>query len=63
VILTYNSEFDRVHFPLPLSYEENPTVESLQRTIFRLKRRERERTDKEKDQLVSVKERFDLVLS
>jgi hypothetical protein len=57
VILTYNSEFDRVHFPLPLSYEENPTVESLQRTIFRLKRRERERTDKEKDQLVSVKER------
>lgn len=60
VILTYNSEFDRVHFPLPLAYEEAPTVESLRRTIFRLKRRERERSEHDKGQLVSVKERWDV---
>lgn len=37
IILTYASEFDRVNFPLPLSYEENPNVPSLQRTIKRLR--------------------------
>ena len=58
VILTYKSEFDRVHFPLPLAYEEHPSLESLQRTIFRLKRREKENSDKERNQLVSVKERY-----
>lgn len=46
-----------MHFPLPLSFEEKPSVESLQRTIFRLKRREKERVEQEKGQLVSVKER------
>jgi coiled-coil domain-containing protein 61 len=37
IILTYASEFDRVNFPLPLSFEENPNVQSLQRTIKRLR--------------------------
>jgi coiled-coil domain-containing protein 61 len=37
IILTYASEFDRVNFPLPLSFEENPNVSSLQRTIKRLR--------------------------
>ncbi|KAL0028388.1 hypothetical protein WJX77_003508 [Trebouxia sp. C0004] len=32
LILTYAAEFDRVHYPLPLLYEE-PTVESLQSTV------------------------------
>jgi coiled-coil domain-containing protein 61 len=36
-ILTYTGEFDRVHYPLPLSYEEVPNVEALRRTIRRLR--------------------------
>lgn len=36
-ILTYTGEFDRVHYPLPLSFEETPNVNSLQRTIRRLR--------------------------
>eukprot|EP01034_Spumella_vulgaris_P034199 gene34199-42168_t len=31
-------EYDRVHYPLPLLFEEVPTLDSLQRTIVRLKR-------------------------
>lgn len=27
VILTYAAEFDRVHFPLPLSHEDIPNVD------------------------------------
>jgi coiled-coil domain-containing protein 61 len=38
VILTYSGEFDRVHFPLPLVYEESPNVKALQRTIRRLRK-------------------------
>jgi coiled-coil domain-containing protein 61 len=37
LILTYAVEFDRVHYPLPLLYEETPDVETLQRTIVRLR--------------------------
>ncbi len=37
VILTYRSEFDRVHYPLPLSHEDGPNPESLRRTIRRLR--------------------------
>lgn len=37
IILTYASEFDRVNFPLPLAYEENPSVPALQKTIKRLR--------------------------
>jgi len=37
IILTYNGEFDRVHYPLPLNFEETPNAESLQRTIRRLR--------------------------
>jgi hypothetical protein len=29
LILTYASEFDRVHYPLPLQYEENPDPQHL----------------------------------
>lgn len=39
VILTYRGEFDRVHYPLPLSYEDTPNADSLQRTIRRLRKR------------------------
>lgn len=33
LILTYSSEFDRVHYPLPLAFEENPDVERLKDII------------------------------
>merc|ERR1712022_43776 len=38
LILTYAVEFDRVHYPLPLQFEDKPDVASLQRTIQRLRR-------------------------
>lgn len=38
LILTYTAEFDKVHYPLPLTYEEKPSPASLQRTINRLRR-------------------------
>ena len=37
VILTYTGEYDRVHYPLPLNFEETPNVEALRRTIRRLR--------------------------
>jgi coiled-coil domain-containing protein 61 len=37
LILTYTVEFDRVHYPLPLSFEEEPDAESLKRTVARLR--------------------------
>jgi coiled-coil domain-containing protein 61 len=37
IILTYTSEFDRVHYPLPLSPQKEPDVESLKRMIRRLR--------------------------
>eukprot|EP00826_Nyctotherus_ovalis_P015680 TRINITY_DN1447_c0_g1_i13.p1 TRINITY_DN1447_c0_g1~~TRINITY_DN1447_c0_g1_i13.p1 ORF type:complete len:503 (+),score=119.14 TRINITY_DN1447_c0_g1_i13:245-1753(+) len=36
LILTSANDFDKVHYPLPLSYEENPDVETMKRTISRL---------------------------
>jgi coiled-coil domain-containing protein 61 len=38
LILTYKGEFDRVHYPLPLSFEEIPNTDALKRTIHRLRR-------------------------
>jgi hypothetical protein len=37
IILTYTSEFDRVHYPLPLAPQKEPDVESLKRMIRRLR--------------------------
>lgn len=37
LILTYAVEFDRVHYPLPLSFVQTPTLDILQRTIRRLR--------------------------
>jgi coiled-coil domain-containing protein 61 len=37
LILTFSGEFERVHYPLPLSFEEAPDIQSLQKTISRLK--------------------------
>lgn len=37
LILTFSGEFERVHYPLPLSFEEAPNIENLQKTIVRLK--------------------------
>lgn len=50
MILTYSGEFDRVHFPIPLTFEEKPDVPSLQRTIARLKRSLLEKTTADLDQ-------------
>ena len=37
LILTYVVEFDKVHYPLPMNYNEVPDVESLKNTIRRLR--------------------------
>ena len=37
LILTYVAEFDRIHYPLPLLFEEVPTVSSLSRLVRRLR--------------------------
>ena len=39
VILTYRGEFDRVHYPLPLTFEDSLNGEALKRTIQRLRKR------------------------
>lgn len=38
LILTYAVEFDRVHYPLPLSPPDSPSVSVLQRQVRRLRR-------------------------
>jgi coiled-coil domain-containing protein 61 len=49
LVLTYTGEFDRVHFPLPLSFEETPNAIALQKSIRRLraKLKEKRETDLE----------------
>jgi coiled-coil domain-containing protein 61 len=37
LILTYAAEFDRVHYPLPLIYEENPDPQQLKSIICKLR--------------------------
>lgn len=39
LILTYAGEFDRVHYPLPLAFQDDTNIESLKRTIQRLRKR------------------------
>ena len=43
LVLTYTGEFDRVHFPLPLSFEEVPNAIALQKTIRRLREKLKEK--------------------
>ena len=38
MILTYAAEFDRVCYPLPLSFEVEPDAAALSRTVLRLRR-------------------------
>lgn len=38
IILTYSGEFERVHYPLPLSFVDNPDPDSMKTTISRLAR-------------------------
>lgn len=49
LILTYAAEFDRVHYPLPLLYEENPDPEHL-KSIIRSLRAELDQVGKETPQ-------------
>ena len=37
MILTYAAEFDRAHYPLPLSHDPSPSPEALRRTVERLR--------------------------
>ena len=37
MILTYMGEFERVHYPLPLNYVDEPEPEALRKTIERMK--------------------------
>ena len=37
IILTYAAEFDRVHYPLPLAFQEDPPPDCFRRTIRRLR--------------------------
>ena len=36
LILTLNQEFEKVHFPLPLSFLEEPDIATLRRTFSRM---------------------------
>ena len=36
LILTLTAEFEKVHYPLPLNYLEDPGVEVLRRTLTRM---------------------------
>ena len=38
LILTYSGEFDRVHYPLPIDFEETPDAEAMARTISWLRK-------------------------
>lgn len=49
IILTYCSEFDRVHFPLPLNFEDTPNYPALRRTIARLRRQLAERESQQNE--------------
>jgi coiled-coil domain-containing protein 61 len=33
VILSYIVEFDKIHYPLPLNYEDNNDIETLRGTV------------------------------
>ena len=37
LILTYAAEFDKVNYPLPLSFVDEPSVQDLQGTVLRLR--------------------------
>jgi coiled-coil domain-containing protein 61 len=37
LILTYQGEFDKVHYPLPLPFVEHPDPAELKKTIVRLR--------------------------
>eukprot|EP00656_Telonema_subtile_P021421 TRINITY_DN2245_c0_g1_i1.p3 TRINITY_DN2245_c0_g1~~TRINITY_DN2245_c0_g1_i1.p3 ORF type:complete len:194 (-),score=63.63 TRINITY_DN2245_c0_g1_i1:1156-1737(-) len=57
LILTYAVEFDRVHYPLPLQFVDEPDNEALQKTIQRLRAelatRHDQRDDDDDDDLSS----------
>ena len=36
LILTLNGEFEKVHFPMPLAYLEEPDIATLRRTFTRM---------------------------
>lgn len=36
LILTLTAEFEKVHYPLPLTYLEDPGIEVLRRTLTRM---------------------------
>lgn len=57
VILTYTSEFDKSHYPLPLQFEDVPNYPALRRTITRLRRKLIERESQEREP-VNDKERY-----
>lgn len=58
VILTYMSEFDKAHYPLPLKFEDEPNYPALRRTIARLRRKIAERENREREP-ATEKERYD----
>lgn len=49
VILTYTSQFDKSHYPLPLTFEDTPNFPALKRTIARLRRQLADQTSAEKE--------------
>ena len=59
IILTYSGEFDRVHYPLPLPFEETPNPLALRRTISRL-RKQLDQSKKGNDTIVDTSNDKDL---
>ena len=56
LIITYQGEFDRVHFPLPLAHEDTPNVATLQRVIRKLKRKLNENESSLNDNSVTYRD-------
>ena len=63
VILTYRGEFDRVHYPLPLAYEDSPNGEALKRTIRRLRKRVEDNEKVPQSEMVGEKDLRKIVAS
>lgn len=37
MILSYIVEFDKIHYPMPLNYDDNPEVDTLKNTLKRFR--------------------------
>lgn len=56
LIVSYNSDFEKVHYPLPLNWSQNSNSETLLRTIERLRKNNCKTNDKSQFNIINVQE-------